>query len=54
MKKAEKIIIEKPVAIGGKHYAPSDKPVTVSAEDARYLIPRGLARKFAPAKSERK
>lgn len=42
--KTVKVIITQPVAVAGKHYQPSDKPVSVSEEAAAYLIPRRKAK----------
>lgn len=45
MSKPEKIsvIIKVPVAVAGKHYQPSDKPVSLGADDAQFLLVRGKA-----------
>ena len=43
-----KVIINQPVAVKGKHYAASDKPVDLPERDANYLLVRGKAKK-APA-----
>lgn len=37
------VIITQAVAVKGKHYTPSDKPVTLPAPDANFLIVRKKA-----------
>ncbi len=46
-----KIIIKQAVAIKGKHYPESEKPVSIDDKDANYLLTRGIA--TLPAKKDK-